>query len=41
VPVQKTTEPVESLAMTFEKANGSILLVVAWENIKVALAITL
>jgi len=41
VPVQNTTEAVESLAMTFEKANGNILLVVAWENIKVALPITL
>jgi hypothetical protein len=41
VPVQKTTESVESLAMTFEKANGNILLIVAWENIKVALPITI
>jgi hypothetical protein len=41
VPVQKMTENVESLAMTFEKADGNINLVVAWENIKLALPITL
>ena len=41
VPVQKTTETIESLAMTFEKAEGNINLVVAWENVKVALPITL
>jgi hypothetical protein len=40
VPVQKIAEPVESLAMTFEKINGNINLVVAWENIKTALPIT-
>jgi Protein of unknown function (DUF2911) len=40
-PVQKTTEAVESLAMTFEKSNGNILLIIAWENIKVALPITI
>lgn len=40
VPVDKITEPVESLAMTFEKANGNINLIVVWENIKAALPIT-
>jgi hypothetical protein len=40
VPVQKTTETVESLAMTFEKTGNTINLVVAWENIKAALPIT-
>lgn len=41
VPVEKITEPVESLAMAFEKANGNINLIVIWENIKAALPITL
>jgi len=41
VPVEKITEPVESLAMTFEKANGNINLIVVWENIKATLPITL
>lgn len=41
VPVQTSTEPLESLGMSFEKINGTINLVVAWENIKVALPISL
>ena len=41
VQVQKTTETVESLAMTFEKTNGGFSLIVTWENIKAALPITL
>lgn len=41
VPVQKINEPVESLAMTFEKNGAGIKLSVAWENVKVALPITL
>lgn len=41
VPVQKIAETVESLAMTFEKVNGKISLVVAWENIKTSLPISL
>ena len=40
VPVEKIPEPVESLAMTFEKANGNINLIVVWENIKATLPIT-
>jgi hypothetical protein len=36
-PVQTMNEPVESLAMTFEKQNQDINLVIAWENVKVAL----
>jgi hypothetical protein len=40
-PVQKLNEPAESLAMTFEKDKSTINLVVAWENIKVALPISL
>jgi hypothetical protein len=40
-PVQALNEPVESLAMTFEKQDSTIHLVVAWENIKVALPFSL
>jgi hypothetical protein len=40
-PVQKISETVESLAMTFEKENGNINLIVAWENIRATLPITL
>lgn len=39
VPVQTLTEPAESLSMTFEKDNSGVNLVVAWENIKVALPV--
>ena len=39
VPVQKLATPVESMAMNFEKADTGVNLVVAWENIKVALPI--
>ena len=41
VPVEKLSEQVESLAMVFEKDNNHINLVIAWENIKVAMPITL
>jgi hypothetical protein len=40
-PVQLMNEPVESLAMTFEKQNQGISLVVAWENVKVAMPVSL
>jgi Protein of unknown function (DUF2911) len=40
VAVQKTDAPFESLAMAFEKTSTGCNLVVAWENIKVALPIT-
>ena len=40
VPVQSLTEQVESLTMLFEKDNKNINLVVAWENVKVALPIS-
>lgn len=40
-PVQLVNEPIESLAMTFEKQNHAVNLVVAWENVRVALPITL
>lgn len=41
VPVQKTTEQVEAVAMTFEKTTTGIQLIIAWDNIKVAMPITL
>jgi Protein of unknown function (DUF2911) len=41
VPVEKITDNIEFLAMVFEKANSNINLIVAWENVKVALPITL
>ena len=41
VPVQTLNESIESLVMTFEKENQTIKLVVAWENVKVALPISL
>lgn len=39
VPVQKITEPVESLSMVFEKAASGIQLLVIWDDVKVALPI--
>ncbi len=39
VPVEQLKEPVESLVMNFEKDSKAIRLVVAWENVKVALPI--
>lgn len=41
VPVQKTTEITESLSMIFEKTFTGCNLVVAWDNIKVSLPMTL
>ncbi|MFI5130168.1 MAG: DUF2911 domain-containing protein [Chitinophagales bacterium] len=41
VPVEKITDPVESFVMAFEKVNSQVNLVIAWENVKVALPITL
>jgi hypothetical protein len=40
VPLQKTTETVESLVMNFEKSNNNVQLVVTWENVKAAMPIT-
>lgn len=40
VPVEKTTELVESFTLVFEKVNTDIHLIVAWENVKLALPIT-
>ena len=41
VPVQKTDETVESMSMWFEKTSSGISLVIAWEQVKVSLPITL
>ena len=41
VPVEQLKESVESLVMNFEKDDKTIRLVVAWENVKVALPIYL
>jgi hypothetical protein len=40
VPIEKLSEQVEYFAITFEKTTTAINLVIAWENIKVALPIT-
>lgn len=40
VPVEQTSEPIESLTMAFTGSGNNIQLVVAWENIKVALPIS-
>lgn len=40
-PVQTLAGPVESLAMTFEKNNSTMNLVVAWENVKCSLPMSL
>ena len=41
VAVQKTDEVVESMSMYFEKSTTGISLIVAWEQVKVILPITL
>lgn len=41
VPVQKLNEPVEALAMTFDKTETGCDLVIAWENIELNLPISL
>lgn len=41
VPVQKTDETVESMSMWFEKTTSGISLVIAWEQVKISLPITL
>jgi hypothetical protein len=40
VPVQKLNEPVEALAMTFEKTDTGCNLVMAWDNIMASLPIS-
>ena len=39
--VQKTDEVVESMSMLFEKSANGISLIIAWEQVKVSLPITL
>jgi hypothetical protein len=41
VPVQKLTEAVEALAMTFEKTDKGCDLVIAWDDVRVAMPINL
>jgi len=41
VPAQKTDEVVESMSMLFEKSTTGISLIIAWEQVKVTLPITL
>jgi len=41
VPAQKTDEVVESMSMLFEKSTTGISLIIAWEQMKVTLPITL
>ena len=41
VPVQKTDEVIESMSMLFEKTTNGISLIIAWEQMKVTLPITL
>ena len=41
VVVQKTDEVVESMSMFFEKSTNGISLIIAWEQVKAALPITL
>jgi hypothetical protein len=38
-PVQKTAEMVEALAMVFEKTTSGADLIIAWDNVKVALPV--
>lgn len=41
VPVEKSGESVEALTMVFEKSNGGMNLVIAWEQVRVSLPISL
>jgi hypothetical protein len=41
VPVQKTDDVVESMSMWFEKSASGINLIIAWEQLKVSMPITL
>jgi len=41
VPIQKLNEAVEALAMTFEKSDSGCNLIIAWDNIKASLPISL
>lgn len=41
VPVQKQAEITEAFSMVFEKAGAGISLIIAWDNVKVSLPISL
>jgi len=41
VPVQKNTEPVEAFTLFFQKNNGGIDLVIAWDTVTATLPISL
>ena len=41
VPVQEIDDVVESMSMVFEKSTNGISLIIAWEQVKVTLPITL
>ena len=41
VPVQKLNEAVEAMAITFEKSDSGCNLIIAWDNIKASLPISL
>ncbi len=41
VPVQSLSQPTELLGMTFERHNGILNLIIAWESLKVSLPITI
>lgn len=40
VPVQKQSETIESLTMAFDKTTNGANLIMAWDNLKIALPIT-
>jgi len=40
VPIEKLNDPMEALAMTFEKTDNGCNLVIAWDNIKASLPIS-
>jgi len=41
VPVEKTDDVIENMSMWFEKTLSGVSLVIAWEQVKVSLPITL
>lgn len=41
VPIQKLNEGVEALAMTFEKSDAGCNLIIAWDNVRASLPISL
>ncbi len=41
LPVEKMNESIEAMAMVFEKSTTGVILVMAWEQVKVSLPISL